>query len=61
MSELVERKVLEGFGAQPIKDGRKIVDMVYELYAHSDFIAEVKRFNHFATRLESQKEVETEV
>ena len=53
--------MLEGFGAQSIKDGRKIVDRVYELYSHSDFLAEAKRFNHFANRLESQKEEETEV
>lgn len=59
--ELLDYKVLEGFGAQSIKDGRKIVDMVYEHYSHSDFIAEVKRFNHFANRSESQKEEETEV
>ena len=45
-----------GFRAEPVKEGRKIAAKVYELYAYSDFIAGVKGFNHFGSRLELQKE-----
>ncbi len=45
-----------GFRAEPVKEGGKIAAMVYELYAYSDFIAGVKGFNHFVSRLEPQKE-----
>lgn len=45
-----------GIRAEPVKEGRKIAAMIHELYAYSDFIAGVKGFNHFGSRLEPQKE-----
>lgn len=50
LDELVSKGVLRSYEKNEFLEGRKLVDVGYECFAHANFIADVKKANYVAAR-----------
>lgn len=50
LDELVENKILEGYKAEEVLQGKRIQDITYVCKPHASFVTDVKKANYIASR-----------